>query len=306
MDRWGGRGVLGRELVTMTTANVSRLSPGIHPDVPFADYLALDAWGSSSLKAMRRGPPARVLCERGSQDTPATILGSAVHCALLTPDLFAAQYAVKPEGMTFASKEGKAWRDDPARAGQIVLSHDVAATVDAIVASLRRKPEVAKSLDKATHREVSLVWECSKTGELCKARPDWMDLKYIYDLKVSRHAAHGDMLSSRAYFEGWLHQGSHYRTGSAEVGLGAVGSRLVVVDPAAPHFVYTLDVDAEALDVLEWENLETLRKLRECRTSGDFPGTPEGWRKIKLPQNVLAQMGDSFDGGDEEETEEAF
>jgi exodeoxyribonuclease VIII len=292
----------------MKTLDAPRLPAGIHPDVPFADYLALEAWGSSSLKAMRRGPPARVLHERdaGHGDTPATILGTAVHCALLTPDLYARQYAVKPEGMSFATKDGKAWRDDPERAGRILLSHDVGATVDAIVASLLRKPEVAKSLDKATHREVSLVWECSKTGELCKARPDWMDAGHIYDLKVSRHAQHGDLLGTRAYFDGWFHQGAHYRTGAVEVGIGLVGSRLVVVDPVAPHFVYTLDVDTEALDVLEWENMETLRKLRECRTTGAYPGTPEGWKRIKLPGNVLAQMGDSFDSDGEEETEEAI
>lgn len=272
----------------MKIIDAPRLSPGIHPDVPFADYLALDAWGSSSLKAMRRGPPARVLYERnkGNHDTPATILGTAVHCALLTPDLYAAQYAVKPEGMTFASKDGKAWRDDPERAGRIILSHDVAGTVDAIVASLLRKPEVAKSLDKATHREVSVVWTCSQTGELCKSRPDWMDPKHIFDLKVSRHASQGDSLAQRAYFEGWMHQGAHYRTGAVEAGIGLVGSRLVVVEPVAPHFVYTLEVKPDALDLLEIENLDMLKQLRECRRSGNWPGPPDSWVKCEPPASA--------------------
>lgn len=293
----------------MTTTETRTLPCGVHTDAPFSTYLATEAWGSSALKAMRHGPPARVLyekeCERA--DTSSTILGTAVHCALLTPDLFDAQFAVKPGGMTFSSRAGKGWRDDPERAGKTILSHEAAAQVDAIVDSLLSKSAVAKSLDASTHREVSIVWSCSSTREPCKARPDWMDARFIYDLKVSRHAAQWDRLGWRAYIEGWMHQGAHYRTGAVEAGLGALGSRLVVVDPTPPHFVYTLGVETQALDVLEWENIETLRKLRECRLSGSYPGTPEEWKKIKLPESVLSQMGDGFGAGDDnEESEEPF
>lgn len=281
------------------------MEPGIH-ELSFADYHALDAWGSSSLKAMRRGPPARVVWERDSEskDTDATILGTAVHCALLTPDLYPLTFDVKPEGMSFATKEGKAWRDDPARAGRKLLSFDVGSQVTAIVEALVSNKRVNESLDLATaRREVSLVWDCSITKERCKGRPDWINDGCIYDLKVSRHAA-GGYLAMRTFSEGWMHQSAHYRTGAIELGMPVTGGRLVVVDPAPPHFVYTLEIKSEALNALEWENIETLKALRECRLSGVFPGTPDEWKKIDMPAAALAQMGDQFEA-EEEETGEA-
>jgi hypothetical protein len=258
------------------------MNTGLH-DLTFSDYLALEAWGSSSLKAMRKGPPARVEWERTArhEDTDATRLGTAVHCALLTPDLYERQYAIKPEGMNFSTKEGKAWRDDPCRAGRTLLSHDVGAQVEAIVAALRAKPAVDESL-VTDMREWSLLWDCSETGERCKARPDWMQDEYIYDLKVSRHAS-GGYLALRAYSEGWMHQLAHYRRGAAELGLPIQGGRLVVVDPTAPHFVYTLEVKRDALDLLELENIQTLKALRECRVAGVWPGTAPGWTKVEPP-----------------------
>lgn len=287
--------------------HTTKLAPGIH-NLSFADYHAAPGWGSSALKAMRRGPPARVLWERnnGSSDTAATTLGTAVHCAFITPDLYESTYAIKPEGMSFASKEGKAWRDDPVRAGKILLSADVGAQVEAIVAALMAKEPVRKSITNASHREQSLLWDCSITRERCKARPDWIEGKWIYDLKVSRHAA-GSWLSARAFTEGWMHQLSHYRTGACELGLPIRGGRLVVVDPTAPHFVYTLEVKADALDLLEIENIETVKMLRECRKTDSWPGTPDEWIKVEPPPS--ANM-DSFDSvslseGETDEAEEA-
>jgi hypothetical protein len=285
----------------------STIATGQH-DLSFAEYRSLSAWGSGSLKAMRRGPPSRVLWERGGHfETDATILGSAVHCALLTPALYAEEYAVKPDGMSFASKDGKAWRDDPCRAGRTLLSYDVGSTVEAIVGELLAKRPVAESLHRASARESSLVWDCSVTGERCKARPDWIAGTHIYDLKVSRHAS-GGLLAMRAYFEGWMHQLAHYRTGAIELGLPVRGGRLVVVEPTRPHYVYTLEVKADALDLLELENIETVRALGDCRMSGEWPGTPNEWMKIEPPASAnLDSLDDMTDGGkwnDEAETAE--
>lgn len=278
---------------------------GVH-DLSFDEYRALDAWGSGSLKAMRRGPPARVVWERdeGREDTPATILGSAVHCALITPDLFTSCYAIKPEGMTFASKEGKAWRDEHAVEGCTILSHDQGQAVEAIVDSLLAKSPVVRSLDKASMRETSLVWDCSITGERCKARPDWVEGSYIYDLKVSRHAS-SEYLKLRAFTEGWMHQLAHYRTGAIEIGLPITGGRLVVVEPAPPFFVYCLEVKRDSLDLLEIENIGVLKQLRDCRKSGEWPGTSDSWVKCEPPASAgIDAMNEVVLGEGDEEAEE--
>lgn len=270
------------------------MSIGVHDGLAFPVYRHIEAWGSSSLKAMRRGPPARVKWEQEnpSADTDATRRGSAVHALLLTPDLFDGHFAIKPEGLNFSTKDGKAWRDDPERHGKPILSASEGATVRSIVKALLRKLPVEESVNAASHREASLVWRCTKTGELCKGRPDWIEGSRVYDLKVSRHAA-GKSLAYRAYVEGWMHQLAHYMTGAVELGLDVRGGRLVVVAPEAPHFVYLLEVKTDALDLLELENIGTLEAMKECRISGDWPDTAEEWVKIEPPAASLIEFGES-------------
>lgn len=255
--------------------------PGIFPSMDFATYRNLDAWGSSSLRAMRRGPPARVRWEkdRPSSDTDATILGTAVHSGLLTPHLFADTYVGKPEGMSFATRDGKAWRD--AHQGRTILSFGMFGQVQGIIDALQSKPAVARSLEDAMC-EHSLVWTCPASGEMCKGRPDWIADTSIYDLKVTRHGG-TRWMALRAYSEGWMHQLAHYRTGAILNGLDVSRGRLVVVEPDPPHFVWTLEVKRDALDLLELENGETLKAMAECRKANAWPGTPDEFVLIEPP-----------------------
>jgi hypothetical protein len=269
-----------------------RFEPAIYSDMSFETYLNLDAWGSSALRAMRRGPPARVRWEKDKphSDTSATLLGSAVHCGLLTPHLFADTYVGKPEGMKFSTKDGKAWRDS--HQGRKILSTGDFALVGSIIDALNLKPVVAASLENSA-REHSIIWTCPASGETCKGRPDWIDEDSgsIYDLKVTRHGG-TRWMAMRAYSEGWMHQLAHYRTGAIVNGAEVSRGRLVVVEPEPPHFVWTLEVKRDALDLLELENGETLKQLRDCRVANAWPGTPDEWTKIEPPAGVTDGLED--------------
>jgi len=278
------------------------VKPGIYPDMSFAEYHADPAWGSSDLKTFRVGPPAMVPWRRenGSPDTDATRLGTACHARILTPDLFDATYAFKPDGMTFATKEGKAWKAE--QGGKEILSAAMARDVEAIDNAVEDNERAWRSITGATAREASIFWTCPDSGEPCKARPDWFDADWVYDLKVSRHAGSG--LAFRAYVEGWMAQGAHYAFGLRTLKLGArKGSRLVVVHPKAPHYVYTVETKATALDVLTLENVNTLRQLGECRKANVWPGTPDEWSVIAPPENALLQTMSVLDLSGAEEVD---
>lgn len=275
---------------------------GLHPDMPFADYHALSAWGSSDLKTFRVGPPAMVPWRRenGSPDTDATRLGTACHARILTPDLFDATYAFKPEGMTFSTKEGKAWRDE--QAGKVILTAKEAAVVGGVYAAVSLNARAERSLSGSAYQEASILWTDPDTGEVCKARPDWYDEDWVYDLKVSRHA--GPALSYRAYAEGWMHQSAHYRHGLRTLGIGArLGARLVVVNPKPPHLVYCVTVKDSALDVLTLENVNNLSKMRECRLANDWPGVPGEWTVIAPPDGAILETLGVIDLSGAEEVE---
>lgn len=279
---------------------------GLHPDMPFADYHALSAWGSSDLKTFRVGPPAMVPWRRenGSPDTDATKLGTACHARILTPDLFDATYVVKPEDApdkptaamlnakkpSPASVERVAWWAEFNRvnAGKDVLPRAMWDTVHSIENAVTLNSRAWLSIVESTHRESSILWTDPDTGEVCKARPDWYDEDWVYDLKVSRHA--GPALAYRAYAEGWMHQSAHYRHGLRTLGIGArLGARLVVVNPKPPHLVYCVTVKDSALDVLTLENVNNLSKMRECRLANDWPGVPGEWTVIAPPDGAILE-----------------
>src|SRR3990167_11488877 len=113
----------------------------IDPTLSFSEYLGSPAFGSSDLRAFRKGPPALVQWSRAMKDeqTDATVLGSACHSKILTPALFDQAYRCKPDGMSFATKEGKAWKADPDQAGKIILSFAQGKAVDAVAEAFQAK-----------------------------------------------------------------------------------------------------------------------------------------------------------------------
>lgn len=247
-----------------------------------SDYHRDPAWGSSSLKAMRRGPPARVMWEREHVRTSdAMALGTACHCALLTPAVYDRDYAVKPDGMSFSTRDGKAWRE--ANTKPFIQSYEDSCIVARMLQAINEKPIVRASLDHSVAREVSLFW--SQEGEPLKGRPDWIEGGYIYDLKMSRHA--GSEMGFRAFMEGWMNQGAHYRTGAEACGLGTLGCRLVVIGSREPFYVSCYEIKPDALDLIAIENAQTVFALGQHRQANDWPGTPDAWTLIEPPASAL-------------------
>lgn len=267
-----------------------------HPTMSFADYLASEAYGSSDLKAFRVGPPAMVPWRRANRedDTPATRVGSAAHCLILTPDLFSQVYAVKPAGMSFASKEGKAWRDEHGE--KEILTWDEALQAREVHKAFTGKMAAFDALHGAEAREASVFWTCRKSGLPCKSRPDWFDRETIYDLKVSIVAERdADSLPFVAHKNGWLHQLAHGRAGLHANGFDGVNrGRLVIIAPNPPqeHRVWLLEVCENDLDFLELDNINTRLGMAECHRTGKWPGTPDTFRVIELPASAAFTESD--------------
>lgn len=266
----------------------------IFPSLSFEDYRKLDAYGSSDIRAMRVGPPAMVPWRRANphQETDATRLGTAAHCAIIEGDAFQKRFAFKPEGMSFATKEGKAWR--ASQGGRSIVSHDESERICGIVAAFKAKTAACRSLDSLDDfsvREASIVWPSQ--GVALKGRPDWYDGTHVYDLKITRHANERSA-AFRAWSEGWSHQLAHYRAGLAAEDGVLRGGRLVLINPEPPHSVYLLEVKPDTLDLLALENEAAVRRIAECEASGVWPGTPEEWTRVDLPAAALAEVGGMF------------
>lgn len=271
--------------------------PSIVRDMSFVDYLAHPAYGSSDLRAFRQGPPAIVPWRRDHRDdeTSATRIGKAAHCAILTPDLFAASFQVKPEGMEFRSKENKALRDKWRAEGRSILSQDEWSQIQQIVRAFHSKAPAAASLESAVACEASVFWKCRTTGLLRKCRPDWWAGGFAYDLKVSIDAEKSlDSLAYKAHANGWANQLANDRAGLNECGERIKGGRLVVIAPNPPQElrVWMLEYREADLDFLEMENEDACKGIAACERSGHWPGTPDTWQTIELPASAAFTESD--------------
>ena len=265
--------------------------PGIYRGVSLARYLSWDAWSSSDLKAMRAGPPAMVPWRKANPDSSdAMKIGSAAHCAILEPEKFLGTYAHKPDGMSFSTKEGKAWKAEVAD-GMVILTHDEWSQVDLIADAFLSKPICDEALKRACEIETSFVWQDDATGLVLKARPDFLCTDgYIYDLKISRHAA-ARSIQFRTWAEGWVHQLAHYRAGAQAHGLTIKGCRLIIIGPSEPqrHRVYTVQAKQDFLDACALENAAALETIAQCVRDDCWPGTPDSWEFVDLPAVALRE-----------------
>lgn len=252
----------------------------------FDDYRADPAWSSSDLKAYRQGPPSLVMWRRAnpSEDTDSTRIGTACHAAILEGDAFGRRFAFKPEDMSFATKEGKAWR--AAQAGRTILTHAEAETVQSVALAFRAKHTANEARNRALGCESSVFWN-DENGVQCKARPDWYDDDAVYDLKVTRYAT-AYAAGFRAWAEGWMHQLAWYRAGLNANGVPCRRGRLVLVHPKAPHAVYLIEPKVDVLDLIALENAATVAALQGHAESGIWPGTPDDWTLTDLPPAALS------------------
>lgn len=155
-------------------------------DLPWTDYTsgdwlgssALADWGKSSLEAWSR----EHLEDRYSGKASRWTAGGSYLDAIVppTPDIFPKRFAVKPDGMSFATKDGKAWRD--AQYGHEIVTEAQARNANAALPLVREALGIMESVFSATTRyQVTLRGEVD--GIKLQTRPDMMIGHHVPDLK---------------------------------------------------------------------------------------------------------------------------
>jgi hypothetical protein len=169
-------------------------SVGIHPNIDPAVYHGWQALSHSWINKLHVSPAHLAdLMEHGysgDDSSPTLNLGSAVHCRVLEATEYEKRYAIRPEGQSGTTKEGKAFKAEAVAAGKTVLSAQEGRWCEAIAFRAKQNALVhewiARSRDNmARNTEVSLVWE--RDGFLCKARADLIvpSMNIIADLKTT-------------------------------------------------------------------------------------------------------------------------
>lgn len=279
-------------------------SSGIYPDITNEEYHSGVGVSKSDLDLIHRSPAhfqsAKI---EGRKTTDAMILGSAVHCAILEPDLFAQRYIRSPV-CDKRTKEGKAqyavFEMEAITKNLTPLSADMYETALKIRDAVHAH-KLASSILKAPGKvEQSVYWYDDiaigtfQTGDnspaapcLCKCRPDFLrDDGIVVDVKTTTDARPESFRRSVADYRYFVQQ-AYYSDGLRAIGRNIRDFIFLVVEKEPPYAVavYMLNDEAETIGRMHYK--EDLRVYFNCLTSGTWPGYTEQVSTLDLPKWIL-------------------
>jgi PDDEXK-like domain of unknown function (DUF3799) len=211
------------------------------------------------------------------QPTPAQVFGRAFHALALEGKI---EFATKPEGMNFTTKEGKAWRD--AQTLPILTSAE-GQSICAMRAALDNHSVSEAILRSGGQSEVSCFQRHAATGLMIKGRADFLTtdvngMTTVVDLKT---CGFGD--ASEASFAREVSKYSYHRQAAFYLDLfGATFFLFIAVEKEPPYAVNCFRLDAESIAKGREENERDLAKLAEAEAQGQWSAYPPGIHTLTL------------------------
>ena len=276
------------------------MKPGIYSDIPFKEYLEIDAVSNSYLGRLEKCP-ANALIQEG--DTKAMRIGRALHSLVLEgSEGFNRDFAVAPI-VNKRTNAGKAELIDFAEANKEKDTIDIEEEelIIAMDHAIRSHPLASSILSEGVV-EQTIIWKDRETGILCKGRVDHLpprEKRIAVDVKTTQDASPRGFLNSCVKY-GYARQNSFYTDGlneqftdnsKMENGVLTEGTDapydgfvFVVVEKTVPFRVevYTLDDAFVERGRLKYKNL--LKLHRKYSEEKNFPHyTNEGITVLEAP-----------------------
>lgn len=255
------------------------MKPGVYPNIPFKDYLAINAVSNSYLGRLN-DCPAKALVPR--EDTLSLLLGRAVHKAVLEGmDAFNAEFAIGPDvdKRTKAGKEEWAAFETSADArGKIILKKDDLDKVLLMANAVFRHPWASKLLAEGVS-EQTILWQDFDSGLMCKARPDRLPdegKRTLVDLKTTRDAGEKAFMRSITEY-GYARQAAFYLDGMNYLKKGTLKNTFfdlfvfVAVETEEPYRVEVYTLSNDFIEYGRQEYRRLLQVEQDCRKAGAYP-----------------------------------
>jgi len=242
------------------------------------DYSEIKAVNFSTLKAMSKSPAAyRYAVQMPREDTPAMLMGRAVHCAVFEPDAFDSRFVVYADGR----RAGKTWEAfKTANLGAEILKPEERLTALAMRDAVRGNPMAAPYLTDGL-AEVTIEWDAQ--GIPAKGRIDWIgpegvlvELKTTRDVTPRRFQAQAADLAYHA-------QVAWYKWGAIQAGFEIGAVKIIAVENLPPYDVIVYDVPLPVLAEGEKKFFGWLDRLAECTAKDEWPGMESEEIEFRLP-----------------------
>lgn len=277
------------------------MKPEIIEGLPFAQYEAIDAEHSGTLRKILTSPLAYKVARDEEKagldhDSDAMRLGRASHTAILEPSLFTKSYTCW-SGKARRGKDWEAFESECVAAGVTVLLEKQLDRTVRLSKAVRAHPVSGPIVTAPGRSELTILWTHPRTGIRIKCRLDRLNPDLFVDLKTTRDPSPA-LFSSQCARMGYHFQLALYSDAVAAAGLGAIPCQIVAVQSSSPFDVVVYDVDEDTLSKGRTLYETALDKLIECQASGKWPGQAvEGPVMLHLP--MWAAQDFSEDAPDE-------
>jgi hypothetical protein len=243
-----------------------------------ADTTAISSSGLRTI--INKSPRHFKLGQR--KETEAMAIGTACHTALLEPEKFRDTYTQKPENMSFATKEGKAWREDNQH--KKILSFDNYEMCRGMYKSVYGNKILRPILD-TSKKELTYFWKDKETGVLMKMRLDILTQENnIIDLKTTESAAEQDFKKSMHNYA-YAFQAMFYMEGAKDMlDLSEYPFfEFWAIEKEAPYEMAIYTPGAESLKRAYIQLRNGLNIYKNCLETNEWPGYDLQAKQIEEP-----------------------
>lgn len=256
------------------------------------DYHKHPAISKSHLDAINLSPLhywSRYLDPNRTQaaPTPAMEFGTAVHAAVLEPELFERSYRQAP-AVSRTTKAGKEAWAEAASEGHILLKTDDWSHIHAIREQVLAHPAAGKALGRPGKAEETFMADDPATGLPIKCRPDYFtDSGWLIDLKTTQDASVKGFQRSIANYRYHV-QAAHYLSVlKTAQGVAPRGFLFIAVEKTHPHAVQLFKCTPALLAIGEIEARRNLQQLADAfdehALDAPWPGYSSNPVEIDLP-----------------------
>ena len=258
-------------------------------DLPFSEYLAIEAESNSSMKAFIKSPLHYVYARSGSSEsTPAQAFGTLTHTVLLEPMEARKRYAPAPD-VDRRTKAGKAaWAEFEAENhGKIIITNDAWDTAHAIRDQLLTDPEFRRLIGTGGDTELTVIGTDADTGLAIKARADLFRDGVVVDLKTAADASPHGFARAVAIYKYYM-QCAHYMHM-----FNADRFVFIAVEKSPPyaHGIYT--IDEASIEQGRIERRRAMDGIAEHRERKVWPGY--GVQELSIPAWAFYQEEDNVE-----------
>jgi len=251
-------------------------------DMPNKVYHSFKGVSSSMLHKINRSPAHLAFAEPKKTSREMEI-GTAIHAAILEPELFERDYMLLRDVTDRRASEYKQ-AVKALGSGERVLTGIEADRVKGMQASIQSNSQAIRYLGAEGYAELTAIATCPTTGVIVRARFDWITMDGIsIDVKKTQDVRYEAFQKSIANYRYHVQDGFYSYVYELITGEPIKAFKFLAVEELAPNASKLYELDSEAKQIGRRDALADLATYAACEQSQDWPGVVHEEELISLP-----------------------